>query len=534
MATRQKHHADQAKEAAQKQRTEKPAQPSLVALTEQAELATLQRAIADPRAARPADILALQRTVGNRAVTRLIQPKLTIGPTGDQYEQEADRVADQVASMGTPTSSQPVQLQAEEEEEEEVQAKSLLQRLAESETVPEAAGMLARAVEGENDLLRSGEQSHLDRQTLSIERDSDSARVLRVSRLHRDASQEEQAIPVPLADRIQQSQGQGGLVSPAIQHTMSTQLGYDFSHVRVKADGQAAELAQQLGARAFTHGSDIWLGHGESANDTRLMAHELTHVAQQRAASKIAPKRKTSLDRAKLQSDVLTHLQAVLKGGPQDASVYRQAIQQFQRENTGDKLAALQRKILEAPAAGGIGQKDKTNSVRLAVCGGGGAPTAFPTIGTITGDSNVKAARSEAWTAGEGDYLERSGWVMWKSDDDTFEVVNQAVGDENGVNPGPTPADTSPTYCVGHYHTHPPLSPAMKKERKEYYKKTKKEMYPVAPSGADRNFANGRHNPGVVKDFIFASRWPSWLTWDYEYGPQRRPGAPAAPPAPAT
>jgi hypothetical protein len=41
-------------------------------------------------------MLALQRAGGNRATTHLIQTKLTVGPAGDRYEQEADQVAEQV------------------------------------------------------------------------------------------------------------------------------------------------------------------------------------------------------------------------------------------------------------------------------------------------------------------------------------------------------------------------------------------------------------------------------------------------------
>jgi hypothetical protein len=44
----------------------------------------------------PGDMLYLQRTVGNRAVNRLIQAKPKIGQPGDEYEQEADQVAAQV------------------------------------------------------------------------------------------------------------------------------------------------------------------------------------------------------------------------------------------------------------------------------------------------------------------------------------------------------------------------------------------------------------------------------------------------------
>jgi hypothetical protein len=62
-------------------------------------------------------ILHLQRTVGNQAVQRLLQAhtanvegdsatvktKLTVNTPGDTYEQEADRIADQV--MATPSRS---------------------------------------------------------------------------------------------------------------------------------------------------------------------------------------------------------------------------------------------------------------------------------------------------------------------------------------------------------------------------------------------------------------------------------------------
>jgi hypothetical protein len=52
-------------------------------------------------------IMFLQRTIGNQAVQRLfksaiIQPKLKIGEPNDIYEQEADRVADQVMRMPEP------------------------------------------------------------------------------------------------------------------------------------------------------------------------------------------------------------------------------------------------------------------------------------------------------------------------------------------------------------------------------------------------------------------------------------------------
>ena len=72
-------------------------------------------------------LLALQRTHGNQYVQRVvagIQAKLQIGQPGDIYEQEADRVADEVMRMPEPQ----VQRLAKEEEEETVMAKEISRR----------------------------------------------------------------------------------------------------------------------------------------------------------------------------------------------------------------------------------------------------------------------------------------------------------------------------------------------------------------------------------------------------------------------
>lgn len=75
--------------------------------------AALRRAQAASAALRPADVVALQRVVGNRRVQGLVgrdalaeemprskaQTKLTVGASDDIYEQEADRLADQVMRM---------------------------------------------------------------------------------------------------------------------------------------------------------------------------------------------------------------------------------------------------------------------------------------------------------------------------------------------------------------------------------------------------------------------------------------------------
>lgn len=75
-----------------------------------------------------------------------------------------------------------------------------------------------------------------------------------------------------------------------VRRQIEPHLGADLSNVRVHGDGNARAASAALGARAFTYGSDIFLGSGESAANTHLMAHEATHVVQQGAAA--APQRK--------------------------------------------------------------------------------------------------------------------------------------------------------------------------------------------------------------------------------------------------
>lgn len=65
-------------------------------------------------------------------------------------------------------------------------------------------------------------------------------------------------------------------------------LGSDFSGVRVHTGGDAAEACRMLNASAYTVGRHMVFGNGrfvpQTADGRRLLAHELTHVAQQSAS----------------------------------------------------------------------------------------------------------------------------------------------------------------------------------------------------------------------------------------------------------
>ncbi len=64
-------------------------------------------------------------------------------------------------------------------------------------------------------------------------------------------------------------------------------FGTDFSSVRVHNDPKAHEAAQSINAKAFTSGNNIVFGKGQYSPESRsgkhLIAHELTHVLQQKS-----------------------------------------------------------------------------------------------------------------------------------------------------------------------------------------------------------------------------------------------------------
>ncbi|MET9614271.1 eCIS core domain-containing protein [Kitasatospora indigofera] len=69
------------------------------------------------------------------------------------------------------------------------------------------------------------------------------------------------------------------LAAPRRQE-MESRLGADFSDVRVHTDSAARASAAEVGARAYTSGNHIVIGAG--GGDSHTLAHELTHVIQQR------------------------------------------------------------------------------------------------------------------------------------------------------------------------------------------------------------------------------------------------------------
>lgn len=178
-----------------------------------------------------------------------VMTKLKIGSPGDRFEQQADQMADKVVRMpDTQVFRQPI------EEEEKMQ----MQPMAEEEEK-----LQMQPLEEEEELQM---QSDIQRQEGHTSFASDE-----------------------ISEQLQTAISGGESLLPGVQQEMSQKTGFDFSNVQIHTDERAVQMNRKLGAKAFTHGSDIYFNRGEynpeSFEGKHLLAHELTHVVQQNGDS---------------------------------------------------------------------------------------------------------------------------------------------------------------------------------------------------------------------------------------------------------
>ncbi len=155
------------------------------------------------------------------------------------------------------------------------------------------ARMLAqRAAEEEDELgLRAAEEE--DELALSrdpaLQRESAEEDELALSREGPEVGAEGGPVSDATASRINGLRGGGSSLDEGTRAEMEGALGASFADVRVHTGSEAAQLNRSLGAKAFTTGSDVFFGEGASPADRGLLAHELTHVVQQRGMSPGGP-----------------------------------------------------------------------------------------------------------------------------------------------------------------------------------------------------------------------------------------------------
>ena len=208
-------------------------------------------------------------------VFNTIQARLTVGAPNDQYEQEADRVAEQV--MSTPDAATHQAVQREDTEESAVQTKPLaatitplVQRdmVPEEEEDPDAKALQGKLIQREAALPEE-------------EEDPDAGAVQGKLIQRKAAGFQAQA---SVEQQLDSSKASGTPLPEDVRAFMEPRFGADFSQVRVHTGNEAVQMNQDLNAQAFTHKQDVYFGAGKSPAKDALTAHELTHVVQQTGA----------------------------------------------------------------------------------------------------------------------------------------------------------------------------------------------------------------------------------------------------------
>jgi hypothetical protein len=92
---------------------------------------------------------------------------------------------------------------------------------------------------------------------------------------------------------IARTRGSGTPLDRSVRDRAASVLGDPLDDVHVHTDAGADSMARAVSARAFTTGADVYFARGEyrpgTSRGDELIAHELTHVVQQRGASTSGP-----------------------------------------------------------------------------------------------------------------------------------------------------------------------------------------------------------------------------------------------------
>jgi hypothetical protein len=132
----------------------------------------------------------------------------------------------------------------------------------------------------------------------------------------------------PIVHEVLQAPGQP--LDAETRKYAEPKFGHDFSGVRLHTDARAAESARAVMARAYSVGSHIVFGRGEyhegSAGRNLLLAHELTHVTQQRRPE-LRPSAVLALDSAAdSEGEADTAAGLVAAGQPVQVGLHNSAV----------------------------------------------------------------------------------------------------------------------------------------------------------------------------------------------------------------
>jgi len=201
--------------------------------------------------------------MGKSGYNLRVQPKLQLNQPGDQFEQEADAMADKVMRM-------PNHL----------------------------AGQQSSESDKSSHFFRKGQENIILRKCADCEKEDEEKKLQR-----KEANNSSLFNPQSLVnDALNSSSGKP--MDFNTRSFMEVHFNQDFSNVRIHDNDLAAKSANSIDAIAYTSRNNIVFNRGKYSPNShagkRLLAHELTHVTQQ--ASGIKPIMRQGLTREEPQS----------------------------------------------------------------------------------------------------------------------------------------------------------------------------------------------------------------------------------------
>lgn len=234
-----------------------------------------------------------------------IQTKLRVGQINDSFEKEADNTADQVlqklsnqkstfGNQKIPIDhkiSAYVQRKCEScESEKKIQKKE--EKISTSNNDLNVQKK-AEVINEDSKVQLKAEvrytEAKFEKEKLRLKADESSNKKLSEEPLQRKCTDCEKELTKNTDDierGLSASKGTGRPMSGPILKQMESSFGADFSSVRIHDNNLAIQMCSKLNAQAFAHGNDIYFNTGKydpnSSTGIHLLAHELTHVIQQR------------------------------------------------------------------------------------------------------------------------------------------------------------------------------------------------------------------------------------------------------------
>jgi hypothetical protein len=299
--------------------------------------------------------------------TPVVQPKLTVNPPGDRYEQEADEMANRVMRMPAFESEGAVQAKAVpgagaigvavspkippplanpksqpasktkelEQPEEAISETPQLQMMPAFSSAgdsgetddnnPEQSPAQFRLTVGKPGDVYEQQADRIAAQVMGMPETISQPAIQRQKEAEEPEIQPQSLVdtitPLPppvqrketqgnseassaLESRLNSSQGRGAPLSDEVRSFMEPRFRADFSQVRTHTDSSSAEMNKELHSQAFTHGSNIYFGDSKAPGKNDLTAHELTHTVQQGASKGSAQKKILAIQRVGKNTDV--------------------------------------------------------------------------------------------------------------------------------------------------------------------------------------------------------------------------------------